>query len=284
MNISIAGLSNRLSLDEHGIWTSAKSSPVSYPKDGHYLCLPLEDSSYWFKHRNDCILAAIKRFPPAGAILDVGGGNGYVTRRLLDDGFDTVLLEPGVVGALNAKTARRIPEVICSTLEAAEFAQDSLSAIGVFDVLEHIDDDRAFVDHIHRLLQPDGLLYATVPAHQWLWSLSDVSAQHFRRYNRTRFGALLGGKFEPLFFTYFFGALTFPVLLLRTIPFRLGIVRQGNILPDESEHGTSAGPASRFLATMLKTEVDRINAGRVMRIGTSCLCIARKRTQEGSDT
>src|SRR5437762_8958287 len=140
MNMSIARLSNRLTVDEHGIWTSAKASSVSYPANGNFLCLPLEDASYWFRHRNECILAAIKRFPPAGAILDVGGGNGYVTRRLLDEGFDAALLEPGAVGALNGKTARKIPQVICSTLEAAEFSPGSLSAIGVFDVLEHIDD------------------------------------------------------------------------------------------------------------------------------------------------
>src|SRR6266404_2294818 len=254
----IAGLSSGLTFDEHGIWTSTKSSLVSYPKDGNYLCLPLEDSSYWFKHRNDCIVSVVSLFSQVGAILDVGGGNGYVTRRLLDEGFEAARLEPGAVGALNAKTARQIPEVICSTLEAAEFPPEAISAIGVFDVLEHIEDDHAFIEHIHCLLRQDGLLYATVPAHPYLWSLSDVSAQHFRRYNHTEFMGLLGEKFESLYFTYFFGALILPVLLLRSIPYRVGFGSRRKILPDESEHGMGGGPAIRLLGAMLVREVDRI--------------------------
>src|SRR5207247_2915438 len=53
INMNIAALSSRLTLDEHGIWMSAKSSSVSYPKDGHHACLPLDGCSYWFKRRND---------------------------------------------------------------------------------------------------------------------------------------------------------------------------------------------------------------------------------------
>jgi SAM-dependent methyltransferase len=149
---------------------------------------------------------------------------------MIDEGFNAALLEPGPIGAFNAKKQRYIPEVLCSTLEEAGFLPSSVSAIGLFDVIEHIKDDHAFVRQIHNILQPGGLLYATVPAHEWLWSLSDITAQHFRRYNHKEIVVLLNDRFEVLFITYLFRVLTLPIYFMRSIPFQLGLTRQENLL------------------------------------------------------
>src|SRR5690606_3917430 len=127
-------------------WTSSESETISYPTEGHSHCFLVEDNSYWFGHRNDCIMAILKRFSPQGPLLDVGGGNGYVTQRLLQEGFEASLLEPGREGAFNAKKYRNIPEVICATLDTANFKDASLNAIGIFDVIEHIELDRVFIE------------------------------------------------------------------------------------------------------------------------------------------
>jgi SAM-dependent methyltransferase len=271
------GLLHKLAVDKYGIWSCRKTASVSYPEEGNLQCFKLEDNSFWFRHRNDCILAAIKRFPPTGPILDVGGGNGFVTRRMIDEGFSVALLEPGPIGAFNAKKQRYIPEVLCSTLEEAGFLPSSVSAIGLFDVIEHIKDDRAFVKQIHNILKPGGILYATVPAHEWLWSLSDVSAQHFRRYNHKEIVELLDDRFEVLFITYLFGVLTLPIYFMRSIPFKLGLTRQENLLSSESEHGTSGRAMTSVLSKLLKKEVRMIASGRSITPGTSCLWVARKR-------
>ena len=209
--MSLEKLSNRLTADENGIWKNSDNSSIFYPEVGNREYFLLEDSSFWFQHRNECIISAIKRFPPNGPIMDVGGGNGYVTRRMIDEGFKAILLEPGFTGAFNAKTQRHIPDVICSTFENAYLIPNSLDAIGLFDIIEHIEDDQEFVRHVYAVLKPAGLLYITTPAHQWLWSLSDVSGQHFRRYNQRMFVDLLGEKFDIIFFTYFFGWLVVPI-------------------------------------------------------------------------
>ena len=39
---------------------------LSYPEDGNARCLAIEDSSFWFRHRNRCIVAAVSRYRPAG--------------------------------------------------------------------------------------------------------------------------------------------------------------------------------------------------------------------------
>lgn len=142
--------------------------------------MQVEDESFWFRHRNDCIAALVRRNRPSGPVLDVGGGNGFVTRRLMDEGLDATLLEPGIAGATNAKWRRCLPEVVCATLEDVAFPDTCIPAIGAFDVLEHIEDDRAFIGEVYRVLILGGLYFATVPAHSWLWSAADVHAGHFR--------------------------------------------------------------------------------------------------------
>ena len=142
--------------------------------------------------------------------------------------------------------------------------------------MEHIPDDAAFINQIHRVLQPDGLLYMTVPAHQWLWSGHDVRAQHYRRYNRGTIRGLLGPNFELLYFTYFFGILIPATFLVKTLPFRLHIARSGSVLPMESEHGTEGGMSVGVLRAFLKNEYRQIARGQELHFGTSCMFVARK--------
>ena len=49
-----------------GIWHARASSTVSYPKEGNDVCFQVEDSSYWFAHRNECIRAIMGHFPSRG--------------------------------------------------------------------------------------------------------------------------------------------------------------------------------------------------------------------------
>jgi predicted SAM-dependent methyltransferase len=61
----------------------------------------------------------------------------------------------------------------------------------MFEVLEHIEDDRAALSRVHDLLRPSGLLLLSVPAHESLFGPSDVFAGHYRRYDRAKLIALL---------------------------------------------------------------------------------------------
>jgi SAM-dependent methyltransferase len=277
--MGIAECATGLEVDRHGIWTSRRSAKLRYPEAGNARCFQLEDRSYWFEHRNDCIAAMVRRYPPDGCILDVGGGNGYVTKRLLREGFETALLEPGAVGAWNGKTQREIPEVICSTLEDAGFAKTSLPAVGCFDVIEHIDDDRRFLLELRELLRPAGVFYATVPVHDWLWSRSDDDAQHCRRYDRARVTALLRDSgFTLRYFSYFFAPLTLPILVMRVLPYRLRLVKRSNVLSHEAEHGTEGGLSVAIIKRLLRREATLIGRGVELRVGASALFVAQKHT------
>lgn len=271
--MNMADRATRLVRGDRDIWFGPGGNRISYPDHGNAACFLLEDDSYWFHHRNDGILSLVRRHPPQGGILDLGGGNGFVARRLLDEGFPATLLEPGPVGAANGKTRRHLPEVICSTLEDAGFPPGSVPAVGCFDVIEHVAADREFLGRIREVLIPGGMLYATVPAHPWLWSASDDLAGHCRRYDHRAIGRLLTPGFELLFFTYLFHLLTWPIFFLRALPYRLGA---GRLLSEEASHRAGGGLGGPVLRYLLARELAVIDRGVPVVLGTSCLFAARK--------
>lgn len=56
--------------------------------------------------------------------------------------------------------------------------------IGLFDVLEHIEDDSAFLVDLKNALVRNGRVIFTVPAYQWLWGPLDIQSHHYRRYTK----------------------------------------------------------------------------------------------------
>jgi SAM-dependent methyltransferase len=261
-----------------GWWSPATAlESVSYPAEGNALCFAVEDASFWFAHRNDCILEAMKVFPSTDPFLDVGGGNGYVARAVQEAGFDVVLVEPGIDGVRNAMQ-RGIRHVVHSTSDAADIRPESIGGIGLFDVVEHIQEDIAFLRNMHNLLAPGGRVYITVPSYQWLWSHEDSAAGHARRYTlRTLREALEVAGFTIDYETYFFGFLPPLILLSRAIPYRLGMAQKINSEEAvRSDHELKSPLANRILHGLNQRELKRIANKRTIRMGGSCLTVARK--------
>lgn len=268
----------RCTLGPDGIWHAPKDDAVSYPDDGNEQCYDVEDSSFWFRHRNACIEAVARRFPPppGAAIFDIGGGNGFVAQGLYKAGFDVVVVEPGRTGAINSKR-RGLPAVVRATSSSAGIPRASLGAVGLFDVIEHVEQDVAYLRSLRTLMKDGGRLYATVPAHRALWSAEDVAAGHFRRYTRRSLTAALEqGGFAVDYATYIFRPLLLPIFLLRTIPF---LLRGARPFPRganaaRADHVPRRNLATRALLGMLESEVAAIAAGKTLHVGASCLIAA----------
>lgn len=260
---------------EDNLWVArTREARVSYPEAGSAICLSFEEDSYWFRHRNRCIAAVVRRFHRGGTIWDVGGGNGFVSRGLLDAGFDVALLEPSAEGARNA-LRRGIPQVVCSTLEDARFHPGSLPAVGLFDVLEHVEDDRGFLRLLRGHLAPEGRLFLTVPALPWLWSSNDSASGHFRRYTGASLRrAFAEAGFRVDYLTAFFRPLVLPLFLGRALPSRLGLRRAVRPEVTRREHGAGRGPLQSALAKLLEREERLIGEGRELSLGTSLLAAA----------
>lgn len=265
---------DHLELGDNQIWFSRNRSQVSYPESGNDTCFEVEDESFWFHHRNHCILGCLQNYPPPGTVFDIGGGNGFVSAAIEKHGYEAVLVEPGIAGAQNAHR-RGLTNVICSTLEDAGFEPHSLPAVGIFDVLEHIDDDQGFLGQLRQAIRPDGRLYVTVPAYPWLWSVDDDFSGHARRYTRGRLiRDIAQAGFEVEYSTYFFAALPLPIFLTRTLPGRLSIRNTSNSGGGAREHVSRqrvAGP----LQAIFDWERRTIEAKRRIPFGSSVLLVAR---------
>jgi len=261
---------------DDGIWRPARHSALDYPDEGNAFCFQVEDRSFWFRYRNDRIVEAVRRFPPPGAIVDVGAGNGFVARGLSQAGFPAVVVEPGPVGARNA-AARGLAPVVCSTLEDAGFQPGSLPAAGLFDVVEHLPDDRAVLAHLFGLIQPGGRLYLTVPAYGWLWSDDDDLAGHHRRYTRRSLRrAVEAAGFRIELESYLFAPLVLPILLLRALPTRLGRRRPADVQTLTRELQPTPGLAERAVTWLLRLEAWWFGHVGAVPAGSSCLLVATR--------
>src|SRR3972149_2771725 len=67
---------------------------------------------------------------------------------------------------------------------APPYRSAQFDAVICVDVLEHLEDDRAGLADIYRVLKPGGRVLVTVPAFQSLWSRRDVQLPPKRRYRR----------------------------------------------------------------------------------------------------
>jgi SAM-dependent methyltransferase len=271
----LSRLATNLKPLEPGIWASpVTSQSVSFPEHGHAECYELEDQSFWFRHRNRCIVQLVRKHPPHGPIFDVGGGNGFVALGLQQAGWDAILVEPGLEGTRFARR-RGLSPVICSTVEDAGFASGSLPAIGVFDVVEHVEEHEAFIRRLATLLGPGGNLYLTVPAYSWLWSAEDEIAGHYRRYRLGSISRLLENcGFRIDFASYIFSILPPAIFFSRSLPSRLGRQRDANPSKIQAEHNPGAGQAA--VTWLLDRELDLLRRGLSLPFGSSCMVAARR--------
>ena len=265
-----------LTLGGDGIWRARQQSAIDYPDQANAFCYQIEERSFWFNYRNQFIVNTVANFPPAGPIADVGAGNGYVSLALQKAGLGVIVIEPGPAGAQHAR-ARGLNPVVCATLEDAHFQPHSLAAAGLFDVVEHIADDVAFLRGLHRLLRPGGRLYVSVPAFRALWSSEDDLVGHHHRYTLGLLGRRLAAAgFAVDYATYLFSPLPVPLFLLRSLPSRLGRRQTLDAAQTAAELNPSPGLAVRAVTSVLKVEAALVKRRWRVPIGTSCLVAARR--------
>lgn len=257
-------------------WASTSDASVSYPATGHITLSAVENSSFWFAHRNRVIASLVRETPPGGPVLDVGGGTGFVSAGLIAAGFPSVVVEPGKDGVQSC-VSRGVP-VVAAPFQDLSIFPGSIPAVGMFDVLEHIEDDAGALSKVHQALAPGGLLYLAVPAGNWLWSHADVQSGHFRRYSKSALKALLDGAgFATVRATYFFSPLVLPLFLLKSLPHRFFRGRDFTQETVSAEHRLPDNFAGRLIDAWLSREASHIEKSGSVPLGTSLFVTARKR-------
>ncbi|MFM2223857.1 MAG: hypothetical protein RJA07_59 [Bacteroidota bacterium] len=266
-------------LDKNNIWVTTQNQYERYPETGHDNSFNVEESSFWFKHRNNVITSTLKNYLVDGNIADIGGGNGLQAKWMSENFTNKkiYLVEPGYSGCLNAKK-RGIEEVYNLLFEDFEFEKHKVEIITLFDVLEHIVSDEFFFKKLVKKLPVGGRLVITVPTYQWLWNDVDDFGKHARRYTLTEL-VNLGKKCEliPIYQSYFFGYLVIPTFILRRIPYLFGRKRTDEeIVKAESKQHNSEGVLDKIFQIFNKKEITTIQKKQAKQFGASCIVVFQK--------
>ncbi len=114
-------------------------------------------------------------------ILDVGCHDSYILRQLTTDMRIGIDLEPHPLSDTEIVLVRAAAEHI-------PILTGSFTCILAFDILEHIENDRAAMHEILRVLAPNGTLWFSTPAHGMR-----MYPRFFTDYTNKKFGHMRNG-------------------------------------------------------------------------------------------
>ncbi len=167
---------------------------AAYDPEHYKILEEVEERHFWFAGRRGVVLAALKRTIPdlrSRRLFDIGCGTGALLEFLAGHGVP-------VAGACDtsSESVRRVRSRLDIPLILVDEGQLpplglGHDLVGMFDVLEHLDDDLAVVEAIRNALLMGGALVLTVPAHPFLYGGLDEIAHHRRRYSRPELRRLL---------------------------------------------------------------------------------------------
>lgn len=265
---------------------TTNTPPRSYDPAFFQPLFDAEDRHFWFRSRNRIVRDVVERLlpslPPDSPILEVGCGTGNVLRVLRETcPAATVVGMDLFAEGLGFASRRTTASLVQGDMHRPPF-RAQFGVIGLFDVLEHLPDDRLVLRDLRAMLQTGGYLVVTVPAHPTLWSYFDEASQHQRRYRPQELCRKLNdADFHVEYLSQYMMSAFLPMWLGRRLA-ALGRRRSG----------ATAGRSAEELATqelkptpivnelflgLLAVERAWLARGRALPLGTSLLAVGRKR-------
>jgi 2-polyprenyl-3-methyl-5-hydroxy-6-metoxy-1,4-benzoquinol methylase len=138
--------------------------------------LPLKHHMFY------CLDRFVEQYGLHGPFLEVGCGRGDVSAYLAAKGWQGTAIDFSAAAVAQATVnLAPFPQVIVRQQALADVT-GAFDCIIMWDVLEHMEDDRGALRMVERLLRPGGQLLLAVPSnpHEWRWD--DDFYGHFRRY------------------------------------------------------------------------------------------------------
>ncbi|MCU0636018.1 MAG: class I SAM-dependent methyltransferase [Gemmatimonadaceae bacterium] len=229
----------------------------------------LEDQHWWWVGRRELIRRQLARLPltPRARLLELGCGSGG--NLVMLGAFGTVsAIEPDAGLRAHAET-RGAAHVLAGAFPLGPLlADERFDVIGMFDVLEHLDDDVGALREVAMRLASSGYAVLTVPAYQWLWSHHDTLNHHRRRYTRrSLIRVVRAAGLEVVHATYFNAALFPAAAAVRLLERVLGAGRAAALQ-------VRIPPGNAVLAHLLAAEAG-VATRTGLPVGLSVLLVAR---------
>ncbi len=191
-----------------------------------------EASYFWFIGRREIIVETLKRQIPQLAgrcMLEIGCGHGSLLDYL---GQETPLMLAGADMFLEGlRLSRQRLQVPLYQVNATQLPfRNCFDVIGLFDMLEHADDDGQVLRECWKALGTQGRLMLTVPAFRALWSPFDELSCHKRRYTRPELVKKLADAGFIIDRLSYFMCVLFPVVYCARVVKRWIIPSRGSVL------------------------------------------------------
>lgn len=191
-----------------------------------------QNASFYWDIKKKCIQYCIDRFSNNRCtVLDIGCGTGYVLSGSNINPEKYVGMDAFIESEKFLKQ-NFSPLIEFTTSPINQFRKQKFDTILLLDVLEHIENESAFLDELLERMDKNSHLIISVPAHQWLYSDADVIAGHVRRYSTKSLLKLFESKGFVNLFSSSFLTTTLPLLVLSRLFFskinRDGINEQNN--------------------------------------------------------
>lgn len=241
----------------------------------------IEDRHFWFCSRNRLIFELTRRisssFDRRNLVMEIGCGTGNVLRVLKKACPNSMVVGMDLwFDGLSHARSRSDAALVQADIKSWPFGKH-VDLVGMFDVLEHIKEDRETLATLWNCLVPGGYLLLTVPAHQFLWSYFDEGALHCRRYSPYDIRKKLTEAGFLVEFLSQFMACIFPLVWI----FRKMRGLRHRTDPDFARVKTSdefrlVPGVNRILKGLLNLEAGWLARGHRLPFGTSLVIIARK--------
>lgn len=117
------------------------------------------------KRLNFIIEVLRNRLPSGAEVLDVGCGNGVISRSLGEQGFKVRGIDVSEKAIEKARSLNTLPNVRFEVVSAEQLVAEGNRYYAVIcsEVLEHLHDPGVLLRVLNQSLHPDGILVVTVP-------------------------------------------------------------------------------------------------------------------------
>ena len=138
--------------------------------------LPLKQHMFY------CLDRFVEQYGLHGPFLEIGCGRGDVSAYLAAKGWQGTAIDFSEAAVAQASVNLAPFPQVTVRQQALEDVAGAFDCIIMWDVLEHMEDDRGALRMVERLLRPGGQLLLAVPSNPREWRWDDDFYGHFRRY------------------------------------------------------------------------------------------------------